>query len=180
MVNEPSPADFSLSSEEIRRLRETLDRAVRRVCPGWLAADREDIVQNATLHVIRTFRGTEESAPRTASYLWKAAHSAVMDEIRRRRRSRELGVDQPDLERASGSDPGPERHRAAAEMRQAIVEGVRGLKRSRRWAVALYLRGFSLRDSARILGWNTKRVDNQRYQGLAELRKYLERRGFKP
>ena len=83
-------------------------------------------------------------------------------------------------ERASGSDSGPERLRAAAELREAITDGVRGLKESRRWAVSLYLRGFSLEASARILGWNTKRVDNQRYQGLAELRSYLDKRGFKP
>ena len=44
----------------------------------------------------------------------------------------------------------------------------------------LYLHGFSLADSARILGWTAKRVDNQRYQGLAELRRYLQERGFEP
>ena len=44
----------------------------------------------------------------------------------------------------------------------------------------LYLYGFSLQDSAKMLGWNPKRVDNQRYQGLAELRIYRMERGFHP
>ena len=58
--------------------------------------------------------------------------------------------------------------------------GVRKLKESRRSAVLLYLYGFSLQESARALGWTTKRVDNQRYQGLAELRAFLKRRGLEP
>lgn len=179
-VAKPSPADSSLTSAEVQRLRETLKRAVGRSCPRWLAEDREDIVQNAILRVIRAFDKTEEVAPRTASYLWRAAHSAVMDEIARRRRGREVAVEARDLDRTPATGSGPDRLQASAELREAIAAGMRSLKEPRRWAVALYMRGFSLQESARILGWKTKRVDNQRYQGLAELRAYLRRRGFEP
>ena len=50
----------------------------------------------------------------------------------------------------------------------------------RRWAVLLHLYGFSLKDSAAMLGWKTKDVDNHRYRGLEELRSYLRQRGFAP
>jgi len=31
-----------------------------------------------------------------------------------------------------------------------------------------------------LLGWTPKRVDNQRYQGLAALRRFLGEQGYKP
>ena len=61
-----------------------------------------------------------------------------------------------------------------------LEQGVEQLAEPRRWVVLLYLYGYSLKDSAGILGWNSKRVDNQRYQGLAALRRYLAEQGYEP
>lgn len=169
----PTPAEF----EQIRRV---LERAVRRICPSWLSGQSEDLVQNACLRVVQKWNKTEEPAPLGASYLWKVAHSAVMDEIRHRRRHREIAMDDPGKAEPASGAPSPEHESSAAEMRRSIEAGVRKLKESRRAAVLLYLYGFSLEESARSLGWTTKRVDNQRYQGLAELRAYLKRRGVEP
>jgi RNA polymerase sigma factor (sigma-70 family) len=169
----PTPAEFD-------RIRRILERAVRRVCPSWLADQSEDLVQNASLRVVQKWKKTEEPAALGASYLWKVAHSAVMDEIRHRRRHREVEMDAPGSAETASAAPSPEQTSSTAELRRSIEAGVRKLKESRRSAVLLYLYGFSLEESARSLGWTTKRVDNQRYQGLAELRDYLKRRGLEP
>lgn len=169
----PTQAEF----DQIRRI---LERAVRRVCPSWLSGQSEDLVQNACLRVVQKWNKTEEPAVLGSSYLWKVAHSAVMDEIRHRRRHREVAMDDPGTAEPAADIPSPERASSAAELRGSIEAGVRALKESRRSAVLLYLYGFSLDESARALGWTRKRVDNQRYQGLAELRAYLKRRGVEP
>ena len=161
------------------KLRETLVRAVRRSCPHWLAEQREDLVQKACVRIIKKCE-EKELARVGASYLWKVAHSVVMDEIRCSRRHPEVDLENPGISEPISHAPSPERSQGASEMREAINEGLRQMKEPRRWAVLLYLYGFSLQDSARMLGWNAKRVDNQRYQGLAELRDSLKQQGYRP
>jgi len=62
------------------------------VCPGWLADRRDDIVQAALIRV-SNIAAREGNAPLGASYLWKAAYSATVDEIRRVRRLRETTLE---------------------------------------------------------------------------------------
>ncbi len=161
-------------------LADVLRRAVGRVCPSWLASQREDLVQSACLRVLKIWSEAEESRPLEASYLWRVAHSVVMDEIRRRRRRPEVALGNPGVAEPAAQEAGPDQRHAAASLRGAIDEGLRQLSDPRRQAVLLYLHGFSLQDSARVLGWTAKRVDNQRYQGLSQLRAYLRERGLEP
>jgi len=168
-----------VSPLDVERLQDVLSRAVRKVCPYWLAESRQDIVQNAVVRVVRKWKATEEPEALGASYLWRVAHSAVMDEIRRRRRHPEDAWEHPP-EAPSAGPTSPEERNAAQDLRGAIEEGLRLLPEDRRRAVALFLLGHGLEDSARLLGWKTKRVDNQRYQGLAALRRHLSERGYEP
>ena len=163
-----------------RELADVLSRVIRRVCPFWMASQREDLVQTACLRIVRKWKDVEGNHSLEASYVWRVAHSVVMDEIRRRRRRPEVTMDNPGVAEQVSLAASPEGRRSAAELREAIHEGIKRLSETRQWAVQLYLQGFSLKESARILGWNEKRVDNQRYQGLAELRIHLEKQGFKP
>ena len=179
-MDEFSEAMTSPVPIEFEELRAILVRAVRRICPTWMAGQQQDLVQNACLRIVNKYAGTKESPPLGASYLWKVAHSVVMDEIRRRKRHPEV-----ELETTTQHEPAsvhflPEDGQARTEMNAAITEGLGRLKEGRRWAVLLYLYGFSLKDSAGMLGWNAKRGDNQRYQGLGELRGYLKERGLEP
>lgn len=158
-------------------IRAALERAVRAICPPWLAAQADDVVQEAWLRVEKA--RAEESGPPNASYLWKTAHSAAMDAIRRRRRLREEAhAEEPD--RMPSAEPSPERAGQAAEIRRAVEEELARLAPDRRAAVLLFLYGYSLKESATMLGWTPKRADNQRYQGLAELRRRLAERGIEP
>jgi RNA polymerase sigma factor (sigma-70 family) len=169
----PSPVDFT-------ELRAILVRVVRRVCPSWMASQQDDLVQNACLRLAKKWSAGEESPAMGTSYLWKVAHSVVMDEIRRRRRRPEVELDRMSHLQPASSRPTPEAAQAQSELSAAITAGLGRLNGARRWAVMLYLYGFSLQDSAKMLGWNAKRVDNQRYQGLGELRAYLRERGLEP
>jgi RNA polymerase sigma factor (sigma-70 family) len=157
---------------DAERLRSTLERAVRTVCPTWLSSQRDDLVQKACLRIVKKSAEGEEPDSLGTSYLWKVAHSVVMDEIRHRRRRPETDLD--------SLGAATEDRASSADLRDAIQQGVEQLAEPRRWVVLLYLYGYSLKDSAGILGWNSKRVDNQRYKGLTELRSYLRERGHEP
>jgi RNA polymerase sigma factor (sigma-70 family) len=162
----------SLPIDDVRRV---LGRAVRRLAPAWLESEYDDLVQSALLRLVRQ-ASTEEWRLRGTSYLWKVAHSVVMDEIRSRRRRRETALD---------SESGTEQALARApqegrELGAAISAGLRELAAPRREAVLLYLLGYSLEESARVLGRTTKQVDNHRYRGLKDLRHHLDVRGYRP
>ena len=161
-------------------LHAILVRAVRRICPSWMASQHDDLAQSAVLRIVKKCAEAKESPPIMTSYLWKVAHSVVMDEIRRRRRHPEVELETMVQTEPVSPWPTPESGQARTELSEAISTGLTTLNEARRCAVLLHLYGFSLKDSARMLGWNAKRVDNQRYQGLGELRAYLEERGFEP
>jgi RNA polymerase sigma-70 factor (ECF subfamily) len=170
-----------LPAEDVNRIQRVLYAAVQKVCPAWLANQKEDLVQAAFVRVFKVWKNSEESGVPSTSYVWKVAYSATVDEIRRARVRREEPLDETNVTRTAGTkSPSVEQTAAAAEMRREIVAGLRTLRTERRQAVQLYLSGFSLKDSARLLGWNTKKVDNRRYHGLADLRGYLQRRGIEP
>ena len=166
------------TSPDFEALREVLGRLVRKVCPAWLASERDDLVQSACLRIVKKWHAAEEPVSLGSSYLWMVAHSTVMDEIRRRRRSHEVAWDGVERDESAAEASTAETRQAPGELRDAIRLGLKSLTDSRRRAVLLYLHGFSLEESARILGWNTKRVDNRRYHGLRDLRDYLAQRGF--
>jgi RNA polymerase sigma-70 factor (ECF subfamily) len=180
ILDEPSEDTAAPGPVAFEELHAILVRVVRRICPAWMAGQQDDLVQIACLRIVKKCPAGEEFPAMGTSYLWKVAHSVVMDELRRRRRHPEVELDRTSQVQHASSRPTPEADRARSELNTAITAGLGRLNEARRWAVMLYLYGFSLKDSARMLGWNAKRVDNQRYQGLSELRAYLKERGLEP
>ncbi len=154
-------------------VREDLVRAVRRVCPRWLAQDAEDLVQEALIRVWQALRGSAETP--NASYLYRAAYTTVVDEIRRRRRR---------LEGDERGEQALDTLAAAGDLRRdvAIGEGItRCLERQnedRRRALTLFLLGNSIEATARLLGGPAKRAENLIYRGLRHLRDCLAELGF--
>lgn len=164
------------SPEEIHRL---IARAVRHNCPPWLAADADDIAQTATLKVLSRLERREGDEPLAASYLWRTAHSELIDEIRRRRSRREEGMGEDRLSAISDAhNPGPERRLAGHELGDAIRACLRRLIDSRRNAVTLHLMGHTLPEIGKLLGWPRKRADNLVYRGMANLRDCLREKGY--
>ena len=161
----PEPAD---------RIREVLRRAVQRLCPRDLQDLREDLVQSALVKVLEQ-QGDEHSATPPASYLWRVAHSVLVDELRRleRRRKMEAQVERVTDEAGAPGEPSP-------GLKAAIEACLQGLSPERRAAVALHLHGLGAAEAARALRSDRKRVQNLTYRGLADLRACLLGKGLEP
>jgi len=174
---EPAP---EAGLDDIRR---RLLRAVGRLCPGWLADRREDLVQEALLRVVDVLRRDPQRQLNDA-YLRRAAYSALVDEIRRVRRRRETSLEGYDdgeggepLQPRSG-EPDPEVASSGRQLGGAIQDCLGRLVPPRRHAVVLYLQGHGVPDSARLLGWNAKRTSNLVYRALDDLRRCLGAKGY--
>ncbi len=166
---------------DLTEVRQLLRRAVRRVCPGFLEAQQEDIVQSALLRVVEISSRSEHGGIRSASYLWRAAYSATVDEIRRAGRRREVSLDDSAVvEFRSSATPDPEHEMRGRQIGRAVRECLAGLIRPRRTAVILHLYGFEGEETRRVLGGNLKQARNLTYRGLADLRRCLEGKGIRP
>lgn len=161
--------------EELRR---ELIRAVRRVCPRSLAEDAEDLVQESFIRLLRAGKLGSQNAL-SASYLKKVAYSAVVDEIRRRRRqpaavpaSDQIDINAtPDESKATPPD---------ASLGHAMEACLQRLPVDRRRAVTLHLLGHSGPEIAQLLECNVKRAENLTLRGLAQLREHLHGMGVSP
>ncbi len=186
-----APADDEtgepLSSESRwAALAAVMTRAVRRQCPAWLSDHAQDIAQVALTKVMAVERRAEGVRPLSSFYLHRAAHSALVDEIRRRKRRPEVSLEattateeqSPRLEPRAQGDP--ESSASFRELGTAVRDCLLGAKRDRRLAVTLYLQGHSVPEAARILGWDAKRTENLIYRGLADLRQCLMGKGHTP
>ena len=160
--------------EEIRR---KLVRAVRQVCPAWLAQDADDLVQEALLRVLRR-DGDNREALKDA-YFKRVAYSVVVDEIRRRRRR--PGDVAQDEELSENSLPDS---RTQATPEGAIGNGIaiclQRQNADRRRALTLHLLGHSIADAARLMSCKVKKAENLIYRGLAQLRICLAELGLAP
>ena len=167
------------------KLRRDLASVIARICPGWPAAQRDDLVQAAVMRIMRVFgAGAPDvdsegnSAPRT-SYLYKVAHSVLVDELRRLRRQRETPMDEDALESVPAVRADPERLAVSRQIGEGIRDCLSRLKRERRLAVTLHLQGHTVPQAAQILDWAAKRTENLVYRGLAELRDCLTSKGIR-
>ncbi len=167
-----------LTDEECARLRQQIARSVARVCPRWLSAQAEDIVQIALIRVVDILRAREGNEPLSASYLSRVAYTTTVDEIRRLRRRREVPLEEGAEERHEGA--GPEEARAGSEIGEGLRDCLGRLAEPRRLTVTLHLQGHTVPEAARLLGWTDKRVENLVYRGLADLRRCLASKGLTP
>jgi len=167
--------------DQIPGIQRQLAAAVRRTCPPFLADRADDLVQTALIKLMeRTVRNEGDQAV-SSSYLWKVAYSAVIDEIRRVRRRREIPLDEEtNIHEPASPEPGPESRASARRIGEGILDCLRTMIESRRIAVTLHLQGHTVPDISRLLDWETKRADNLVYRGLADLRLCLEKKGLKP
>jgi RNA polymerase sigma-70 factor (ECF subfamily) len=168
--------------EDYGKLRRDIEIAVSRVCPSWLADRRDDLAQAAVMKVMEILRKSEGNRQLSSSYLYRVAHSALIDEIRRIRRRREvaLEVDGNEGNAVAHQNSDPERTAAAVEIGRGIRECLAVMGRDRRLAVTLHLQGHKLPEAARLLDCDEKRAENLIYRGLGDLRRCLTEKGFEP
>ncbi|MFN7959897.1 MAG: RNA polymerase sigma factor [Thermoanaerobaculia bacterium] len=167
------------------RLRQDLAGAIARRCPSWLRSRAEDMVQAAMIKVMELGRKGEGERELSSFYLYRVAHSALVDEIRRQKRRQEVALESgseddpvPAELVAAGADP--ERSSSSRELGLAIASCLGAMQRDRRLAVTLYLQGHSVPETAQLLDWPAKRTENLVYRGLADLRQCLLGKGHRP
>jgi len=166
--------------EAYASLRRKLEQALSKICPYLPASEKDDVVQAAILRLLKIQQKSEGNREFNASYLWRVAYSALIDETRRRRRRREDPLEQEVLDTTVHASGNPERETVAREVGSAIQGCLQTLVRSRRLAVTLYLQGYGVPEAAQLLGWRRKKVENLVYRGLADLRQCLNTKGIKP
>ncbi|HEX6853299.1 MAG TPA: sigma-70 family RNA polymerase sigma factor [Candidatus Polarisedimenticolaceae bacterium] len=180
---EPDGAIEHSSEPEIGhdQLRARLAEAVRRICPWWLRSQADDLVGVAITRIVAAQESREGNWRATPFYVQRAAFSALVDEIRRRRRSREVQAPEGLEEGMIVDERGdPERAAASREIARGLRACLATLAADRRLACVVRLQGHSVPEGARILGWSEKRTENLVYRGMADLRRCLEAKGLKP
>ncbi len=174
-------AALDAPDDDYAQLAADLRRAVARVCPPWLAARRDDVVQVALLRVLDVRRRRVDAQLKPA-YLRRVAWSALVDEIRSWRRRREVALEDDGIaaETRPARGPDPERHVRQVEIERGIGACLAALTDDRRLAVTLHLQGHSVPEAAVLLAWNPKRTENLVYRGLQALRACLSSKGLRP
>ena len=99
-----APRFATTAGADVRELRARLLAAVRRRAPAWLAADAEDIVQTVLTRILDRERRGGGTGSYGASYLEKAAQTALIDVLRARFRRREAPLDGPGEEHVDVPD----------------------------------------------------------------------------
>jgi RNA polymerase sigma-70 factor (ECF subfamily) len=162
------------------RIRKQLVRSINRVCPRWLADQRDDIVQNAMLRLLEIEKRGELNPSPPASYLWKVAYTATIDQIRRARRRPEEPLEPAMLE--AGPDPAGDptlQERARWDLGRTVRRCLNEMHERRRLIVGLHLLGHELSECASLSGWRFNQVRNLLYRGLADLRRCLASKGVR-
>jgi RNA polymerase sigma factor (sigma-70 family) len=168
-------------TDDVEALRGAILATVRKVSPPRLRPLVEDITQDVLIRVVEIRRREWGDRPVPASYLYRAAYNAVLDELRRRRHAmEESGHGEDVFGTLSDSAAGPERHAASGEVAAAIRDCLRRLVASRRRALTLYLEESSVAEVAGALGYTAKKASHLIYRGLVDLRSCLAEKGVKP
>ena len=122
----------------------------------------------------------EGNRPFASSYLYRVAHSVLVDEIRRVRRRRETDLEDEGVAPVAITRQDPEQIAASREVGRGIQDCLSRMSRERRLAVTLYLLGHSVTEASGVLDWPAKRTENLVYRGLADLRECLVSKGMHP
>jgi len=172
------PIQIAADLGEVRR---QLITAMRRVCPPSVADEAEDLVQRAMIKLMKSQGRSEGNPGISASYLWRVAYTAVIDEIRRRHRRREVPlIEDSAVAIPAASEPDPERVATSRSIGEAIRDCLSQMAASRRRAVTLHLVGHTVPEISRLLVLKSKQADNLVYRGMADLRHCLSGKGVKP
>lgn len=176
----------SAEPERYAQLRADMQRAVRQVCPPWLADRSDDLVQMAVMRIMDIRSKSSAERELKPAYLRRVAYSAMVDEMRRLRRRREVSLeaegedDTAPVRTLASETPPPDQVQAGREIGAGIRACLAAMAQSRRLAVTLYLQEHTVPEAARLLGWPFKRTENLVYRGLSNLRDCLAAKGLQP
>ena len=163
----------------IEATRAKLLAAIRRGCPRWLASRADDLAQVAILRILDRAGASGGIGSLHPSYLKKVAYSVIVDEMRRGFHRNEAPEDPEGGIDATPSNAGsPEAAVASRRLYRAILGCLGSLADARRAAVACHLQGYSVPESAALLGWTLKKTEHLSRRGMDDLRECLTSKGI--
>ena len=182
-LKDPPDAQFQLILKEYGTwLRGT----VRRLCPGGLGIQPEDLEQDVAVRLWQALRqSTVIENP--VSFLYRLAATATIDAMRRARAQRKdvtSSLQETDSEAGAvlptpiDSAPTPERTASDRQILDRVSRVLADLPENRRATVKLYLQGFKIQEIADFLGWTEPKARNLLYRGLRAVRHSLEEAGI--
>ena len=191
VVKGPEPASAADGSDALpdpevsRALHGLIDRFdafLRRAASrhGLRGSELDDVVQDVRVRIWKSF-GTAESIRRAnPTYMYRAAVSAALDIVRRRRAlkatamSMESFRDRPLTDARARADD----RVAEDDVARVVHESLGVLQESRRGVVRMYLAGYDRFEIAELMGWTEGKTRNLLYRGLEDLRGILASRGI--
>jgi RNA polymerase sigma factor (sigma-70 family) len=152
---------------------------------GLHGAELGELTQEVRVRLWQALVEREKIERVKTSYVYRAALSAAVDLIRRRRSRAEEPLE-PDtsgapLRPALAVDRArPDSDFELRELGESIDRAVSQLAEPRDVIVRLHLSGYDRHEIARMMGWTEPKVRNLIYRGLADLRDLLAREGVQP
>ena len=144
------------------------------------SADLDELAQEVRVRLWGALSSNERIDAISPSYLYRAATTAAIDIVRRRRSSRgdslEL-VDDAELS-ARKAPRTPDRDASMRELGERVEEALQSITPSRRPVVRMYLAGYGTTEIGEVLGWTEAKARNLVYRGLADLRVRLRAMGI--
>jgi RNA polymerase sigma factor (sigma-70 family) len=173
-------------SVALERLVARFARLMRHVAirHGVTDAEVSEVVQELRIRVWHALGTGEQIDGLGASYVYRAATTAAIDVVRRRRSNRSLGPGgldaDPEKIARSPTRTGPEQELAHAELAQLVSAAIGSLGPGRAVAVRLHLLGYGRGEIAELMGWSEARTRNLLYRGMDDLRTALRSAGITP
>lgn len=143
-------------------------------------SDFDELTQEVRVRLWGALGTDERIGTVTPSYLYRAATTAAIDIVRRRRASRGDSLDDVDDAEVSGrrAPPTPDRDTSLRELSERIEEALQSIASSRRPVVRMYLAGYGTAEIGQLMGWTEPKARNLVYRGLADLRHRLQAMGI--
>lgn len=150
---------------------------------GLRGAELEELTQEVRVRLWRALTEREKIERVKTSYVYRAALSAALDLVRRRRARPEQPLDASSSDEPTRVALAVDRSRPDAEFElrelgASIDRAVSQLAEPRDVIVRLHLSGYDRYEIASMLGWTEPKVRNLIYRGLADLRELLAQTGM--
>ena len=166
----------------LEQLIERYGDAARRAgaAHGLTGDDLDEVLQDVRIRLWHAGRASAAIESMTSTYIYRAAASAAIDLLRRRRARREDRVESDaELDTVAAHGAAPDDAMISAETIRAIDEALGDIASNRRAVVRMYLKGYSREEIAELLGWSEAKTRNLLYRGLDDLRRRLMVRGIR-
>lgn len=185
VASQDTGGGFGASASIERVLARFRDVAVKAgAAHGLAAAEIDEVLQDVRIRLwrARSTGGVAKLETLSSSYIYRAAASAALDLLRRRRARREHLSDtlEPDEQSRGGGIAAPDEAVLGRETLDGVASALAELQPNRRVAVRLHLMGYDREEIAALLRWSEAKTRNLLYRGLDDLRNLLMARGIGP